>query len=82
MLEEVGSPYEAHRVDIREAGRPVHARSGTQPQQQDPRHLGTERPGGQPLGLFDPVPSWAHLAEKPASSCPRTLRGADQACSG
>lgn len=64
MLEEVGIPYEAHRVDIRADEQFSPEFLALNPNNKIPAILDPHGPGGQPLALFESGAILVYLAEK------------------
>ncbi|WP_284336345.1 glutathione S-transferase N-terminal domain-containing protein [Comamonas sp. NoAH] len=64
MLEEVGIPYEAHRVDIHANDQFSAEFLALNPNNKIPAILDPNGPGGQPLGLFESGAILVYLAEK------------------
>ena len=64
MLEEIGMPYEAHRVDFARNEQHSPAFLSLNPNNKIPAILDPDGPGGQPLALFESSAILIYLAEK------------------
>lgn len=66
MLEEVGLPYEAHRVDISDAARDQFTPEflSIAPNNKIPAILDPDGPGGKPMGLFESGAILIYLGDK------------------
>lgn len=70
MLEEVGIPYEAHRVDIQTNDQFSPEFLALNPNNKIPAILDPHGPGGQPLALFESGAILIYLAEKSGQLLP------------
>ena len=70
MLEEVGIPYEAHRVDISAQDQFSPEFLALNPNNKIPAILDPHGPGGQPLALFESGAILIYLAEKSGQLLP------------
>lgn len=70
MLEEVGIPYEAHRVDIQANEQFSPEFLALNPNNKIPAILDPHGPGGQPLALFESGAILIYLAEKAGQLLP------------
>ncbi|MEG1101779.1 MAG: glutathione S-transferase N-terminal domain-containing protein [Comamonas sp.] len=70
MLEEVGIPYEAHRVDIQANDQFSPEFLALNPNNKIPAILDPHGPGGQPLALFESGAILIYLAEKSGQLLP------------
>ena len=70
MLEEVGIPYEAHRVDIQANAQFSPEFLALNPNNKIPAILDPHGPGGQPLALFESGAILIYLAEKSGQLLP------------
>lgn len=70
MLEEVGIPYEAHRVDIQANDQFSPEFLALNPNNKIPAILDPHGPGGQPLALFESGAILIYLAEKAGQLLP------------
>lgn len=70
MLEEIGLPYEAHRVDIGQNETWVPEFLSLNPNGKIPAILDPDGPGGRPLGLFESGAILLYLAEKTGQLLP------------
>lgn len=70
MLEEVGIPYEAHRVDIQANEQFSPEFLALNPNNKIPAILDPHGPGGQPLALFESGAILIYLAEKSGQLLP------------
>ena len=70
MLEEVGIPYEAHRVDIQANEQFSPEFLALNPNNKIPAILDPHGPGGQPLALFESGAILIYLAEKSGKLIP------------
>ena len=70
MLEEVGLPYEAHRVDFEKAEQRSAEFLSLNPYGKIPAILDPDGPGGKPLGLFESGAILLYLAEKTGKLLP------------
>ena len=64
MLEEIGLPYEAHRIPFGEDGTRSAEFLSLNPNAKIPAIIDPDRPGGEPLGLFESGAILLYLAEK------------------
>lgn len=64
LLEELGLPYEAHRVDISAGDQLTPEFLALNPNNKIPAIWDPQGPGGQPLGLFESGAILVYLAEK------------------
>ena len=64
MLEEIGLPYEAHRVAFERQEQATPEFASLNPNQKIPAILDPDGPGGQPLALFESGAILLYLAEK------------------
>lgn len=71
MLEEVGIPYEAHRVDIQANEQFSPEFLALNPNNKIPAILDPHGPGGQPLALFESGAILMYLAEKAGALLPQ-----------
>ena len=70
MLEEIGLPYEAHRVGFETNEQFSPAFLSLNPNNKIPAILDPDGPGGQPLGLFESGAILIYLAEKTGQLLP------------
>jgi len=70
MLEEIGLPYEAHRIDIGKNENWTPEFLSLNPNGKIPAILDPNGPGGQPLGLFESGAILLYLAEKTGELLP------------
>jgi len=70
MLEEVGLPYEAHRVDFEKSEQRSAEFLSLNPYGKIPAILDPDGPGGKPLGLFESGAILLYLAEKTGKLLP------------
>ena len=70
MLEEVGVPYEAHRVDIQANDQFLPEFLALNPNNKIPAILDPHGPGGKPLALFESGAILVYLAEKSGQLLP------------
>ena len=70
MLEEVGIPYEAHRVDIQANDQFSPEFLSLNPNNKIPAIIDPDGPGGQPLQLFETGAILVYLAEKTGKFIP------------
>ena len=71
MLEEIGLPYEPHRVGFDTRDQMSAAFQSLSPNNKIPAILDPDGPGGQPLGLFESGAILLYLAEKTGHLLPR-----------
>ena len=70
MLEEVGLPYEAHRVEFDTDGTASPAFRSLNPNGKIPAIIDPDGPGGKPMGLFESGAILLYLAEKTGQLLP------------
>ena len=70
MLEEVGLPYEAHRVEFDVDGAASPAFRSLNPNGKIPAIIDPDGPGGKPMGLFESGAILLYLAEKTGQLVP------------
>ena len=70
MLEEVGLPYEAHRVEFDADGTASPAFRSLNPNGKIPAIIDPDGPGGKPMGLFESGAILLYLAEKTGQLLP------------
>jgi len=70
MLEEVGLPYDAHRVAIGEGDQFTNAYTSLNPNAKIPSIIDPNGPGGTPLALFESGAILIYLAEKTGQLLP------------
>ena len=71
MLEEIGLPYEAHRVSFDDQDQYSHEFSALNPNNRIPAIIDPAGPGGKPLPLFESGAILWYLAEKTGQLLPR-----------
>jgi len=71
MLEEIGLPYEAHKVDFASNDQNSAAFLSLNPNNKIPAIVDPDGPGGQPLTLFESGAILIYLAEKSGKLLPR-----------
>ena len=71
MLEEIGLPYEAHKVDFASNDQNSAAFLSLNPNNKIPAIIDPDGPGGQPLTLFESGAILIYLAEKSGKLLPR-----------
>lgn len=71
MLEEIGLPYEAHKVDFSKDDQHSPAFLSLNPNNKIPAILDPDGPGGQPLALFESGAILIYLADKSGKLLPR-----------
>ncbi|MXQ14167.1 glutathione S-transferase N-terminal domain-containing protein [Microvirga makkahensis] len=71
MLEEIGLPYEPHRIDIGADETWTEEFLSLNPNGKIPAIIDPEGPGGKPLGLFESGAILLYLAEKSGEFLPR-----------
>jgi GST-like protein len=71
MLEEVGLPYEPHRVDFEKNEQTSPEFLSLNPNGKIPAIIDPDGPGGQPLGLFESGAILQYLAEKTGKLLPK-----------
>ena len=81
-LEELGLPYEAHRVSFDSLDQMSPEFLSISPNNKIPALLDPAGPGGQPISLFESGAILVYLAERPLTSSRQTLRAATRRCSG
>ena len=64
LLEELGLPYEVHRIDFGQNDQHTAEFLSLSPNNKIPALLDPDGPGGQPLGLFESGAILLYLAEK------------------
>lgn len=70
MLEEIGLPYEVHRIDFGENDQKTDAFLSLNPNGKIPAIIDPDGPGGQPLGLFESGAILQYLSEKTGQLIP------------
>ena len=75
MLEEIGLPYEVHKVDFASNDQKTEAFLSLNPNGKIPAILDPDGPGGQPLALFESGAILFYLAEKTGKLIPRDPAG-------
>jgi GST-like protein len=75
MLEEIGLPYEPHRVDIMKNENATPEFLSLNPNGKIPAIVDPDGPGGQPLGLFESGAILLYLAEKTGKFLPKDAAG-------
>ncbi len=75
MLEEIGLPYEAHRVDFAKDEQNSPAFLSLNPNNKIPAILDPDGPDGQPLALFESGAILLYLAEKSGKLIPADAAG-------
>jgi len=75
MLEEIGLPYEAHKVDFAKDEQNSPAFLSLNPNNKIPAILDPDGPDGQPLALFESGAILLYLAEKSGKLIPRDAAG-------
>ena len=71
MLEEIGLPYEAHRVDFASQDQFTPEFLSLNPNNKIPAILDPDGPGGQPMGLWESGAILVYLADKSGQLLPR-----------
>ncbi len=74
-LEEIGLPYEVHRVDIGQDENKTPEFVSLNPNGKIPAIIDPDGPGGQPLGLFESGAILVYLAEKTGKLIPADAAG-------
>ena len=82
LLEELGLPYEAHRVSFDSQDQLSPEFLSISPNNKIPALLDPDGPGGQPLALFESGAILVYLAEKTGRFIPVDAAGRYQALSG
>lgn len=75
MLEEVGLPYEAHKVSIMDGDQKTDEFLSLNPNGKIPAIVDPDGPGGKPLGLFESGAILVYLAEKTGKMIPGDAAG-------
>jgi len=75
MLEEIGLPYEAHKVDFATNDQTSPAFLSLNPNNKIPAIIDPDGPGGQPLALFESGAILLYLAEKSGKLIPSDAAG-------
>lgn len=75
MLEEIGLPYEAHKVDFANDEQHSAAFLSLNPNNKIPAIIDPDGPGGQPLALFESGAILLYLAEKSGRLLPQDPAG-------
>jgi len=75
MLEEIGLPYEAHKVDFATNDQTSPAFLSLNPNNKIPAIIDPDGPGGQPLALFESGAILLYLAEKSGKLIPADAAG-------
>ena len=75
MLEEIGLPYEAHKVDFGANDQKSDAYLSLNPNGKIPAILDPDGPGGEPLALFESGAILVYLAEKTGKLIPGDAAG-------
>ena len=74
MLEEIGSPYEVHAVNLGQGEQFKPDYLAINPNNKIPAIVDSEGPGGKPLALFESGAILMYLAEKTEKLWPRDMR--------
>lgn len=75
MLEELGLPYEAHKVSIMDGDQHTNEFRSLNPNGKIPAIIDPDGPGGKPIGLFESGAILVYLAEKTGKLIPADPAG-------